>query len=179
MEEFACSAVGAVLLLSSLLKWRDGDASRTFLAALGFGGSGALAVVTTFEAVIGALLIGGVAPVEGAAAAVLLGVAFVAVQFRASWLGVAGGCRCFGSLDRIESPTVSLGRAVAFAALAATALGIASRQNGRMLLAAHPLDAYAGVFVGVAFVLVFALVAEVLTFERTRLPAVSANRPNP
>jgi hypothetical protein len=109
------------------------------------------------------------AAVAATAAAAMLAVAFAVLQVR--FLRASHGtsaCRCFGSLDVSAPPTVGAVRSLGFAAAAAAALVTAPvvwlPEWTGSTLAATAL----GCLAGATYVMAFAVVSQVLAFERWR-----------
>jgi hypothetical protein len=162
LARFLEAAEGAVFLVAGAVKARDPDQLVPFLTQTGTSQRRARQVAAATPAVEGAVggaLVAGVVPLATTAVAALLALLFALLQARAlAASGWKSGCRCFGSLDVSAAAVAALVTAPAVwlpgwtgSTLAATALGCLA---------------------GATYVMAFAVVSQVLAFERWRPRAV-------
>jgi hypothetical protein len=169
----ARSVVGLLLLAAAVAKARDLASFRRGLS--GYGVRGRLAAVTapvvpTIEAVLGALLVAGLAvPPAAAASAVLFGV-FSGVQLRTYLRGSRVPCHCFGEapLETVSWATVARGMLLVLLSLVVL-LAPGDVPSGISSIAALAPVAVAGAVFLRAFTVV-PIVAEALRTKATLAP---------
>lgn len=169
------AGVGTVLIVAALTKITGGSSVRPFLNALGVPpelGRFLNGAVPIAEGVCGVGLLLSISPWAAAGAAVL-SVGFAVALVTALRVGVTVGCRCFGSLDRGQTTSVTAARAITLALAAMVLLGVQldNPASGR-LDPQQPLELTAtlgmGVLAGAVYITTFSLLARVQGFERDR-----------
>mgnify|MGYP000368435895 CR=1 FL=1 len=170
MLVFLDTAIGTVLVLAAVLKLVTRTNLGPYLMAVGFGKRTAVAiqrVAAPIELVVGAVLIAGLASFSARLVAFLLVLVFILIQLQARRVEVTTECACFALLDDAQSSRWPLVRASMLMALVASAISLDTVGSGR-----YPSGAVASALLGVAsgcaFVLVFALLAQVHRFEQRR-----------
>lgn len=172
---YLSATVGTVLLIAAVAKLTDRGAFAGFLAHAGVPAGAVRPLATAVpatEALIGALLLAGVALPAVSVVAAVLAAGFLAVQLReVAHRGLRGGCRCFGALDSAEPTVVPLVRALVVFAGAAALAALAN-------LGADPIGAFTGdeaasatlvgALSGAAVVAALTVAAETAIFERRR-----------
>ncbi|MGH3716315.1 MAG: MauE/DoxX family redox-associated membrane protein [Micromonosporaceae bacterium] len=169
------AGVGIVLIAAALTKTTGGSSVRPFLNALGVAPqlgrflNGALPIA---EGACGVGLLLSISP-WAAAGAVVLSAGFAVALVTALRGGVTVGCRCFGSLDRGQTTSVTAARAITLALAALVLLGVQldNPASGR-LDPQQPLELTAtlgmGVLAAAVYLTTFSLLARVQGFERDR-----------
>jgi hypothetical protein len=183
LARFVDAGVGCVFLVAAAAKAREPGQLVPFLTQTGFSQSRAqriAAVTPAAEALVGILLVAGLVPVAATAAAAMLAVAFAVLQVRFLRASPGtSGCRCFGSLDVTAPPIVAALRALGFAAAAVGSAVTAPASILPLVDRPHLTEATAlGCLAGATYVMAFALMAQVVAFERWR-PRVPASLPSP
>jgi hypothetical protein len=169
---FLEGVVGAIFLLAAVAKSLSRVSLSSFLAGLGIDRRAARAVaplVPPVEALLGTLLVLGVADLPVAAASLVLALAFVAAQARAMAVRSEQGCRCFGALDA-EAASLVTARAALVAILAGAMLAVAAAgaASDALVAGTSGTPLVLGVTCGIAIVLALALAGQVADFERRR-----------
>lgn len=150
-----------------------GTSTTPFLADMGLPPSmarGISRMTPILETGLGLLLILGIAARVTHFLALLSGATFVVLQWKGRTGHANRPCHCFGEFDRGHSWTVGFVRAVAFATLCVgfTGLILVSPTNRETAWAASAM----GAIMGIAMILIFALLDEVAGFEMRRPRAV-------
>jgi hypothetical protein len=172
LARFLEAAEGAVFLAAGAVKARDPDQLVPFLTQTGTSQRRARQVAAATPAVEGAVggaLVAGLVPIAATGVAALLALVFALLQARAfAASGGKSGCRCFGSLDVSSPPAVGAVRSLAFAGAAVAALVTAPVAWLPGWTDSTVAATALGCLAGATFVMAFALVSQVLAFERWR-----------
>lgn len=169
------TAVGLVLVGAAITKAWTRTSVRPFLVALGAPASfAALVAVSVIPAELlgGLMLVIGIGPVATYFTAILCAV-FAVLLVVAYRSGVTEGCRCFGSLDEKQLTLTTVARSVVLAVAASSAAFLA---HGAPSAGLHIFERSAvpamglGALMALAYVVVFALLAEVVKFEQATMP---------
>jgi hypothetical protein len=168
LEGFA----GAIFLLAAVAKSLSRVSLSPFLVGLGVDRRAARAaapLVAPVEAVLGTLLVLGVADLPVAAASLGLGLAFAAVQARALARRLDDECRCFGAFD-VEAPPLVAARAALVVLVLGAVLGLAATgaASGSLVAGASGSAVALGVTCGIAIVLALALAGQLVRFRQRR-----------
>lgn len=177
---FLQAVVGTILVFAAAAKMGQRDSLRPFLLAVGFSwrtSNLASRVAPSLEGLVGASLLTGVA-FPAAVAATVLAFMFCSVLLLARGRGVDEGCRCFGFLDSSKLSLLPVIRAGVLTGVAfllsliylddGMTAWIGLRQGSAIVLTVL------GVFVGIGYIGVFALLEQVRSFERRRPHRVPA-----
>jgi hypothetical protein len=165
--------VGSILLLSAALKMQRPTEFERYVRAAGLAGYAAPRVaagIILAEAAVAALLLAGAIPLLALAAAACLSTGFVILQVSTFLTGTKTTCGCFGSLDAAVAPGVHLVRAGVLAASTVTALValISSGEAHALFAAPSWVQATVGILSGGSFVIAFALLGQVVFFQKWR-----------
>jgi hypothetical protein len=165
--------VGSILLLSAALKLQSPAEFERYVRTAGLAGRaarGAAYAVILVEAVVAVLLVAGALPLVALGAAACLSLGFVVLQASTFLAGTRTTCGCFGPLDAAVAPGVHLVRALVLAALALAALValVASKEAHTLLAVPGGLEVAVGGLSGTSFVIGFALLGQVVFFQRWR-----------
>ena len=179
---FLQGATGAVFVITAVTKTFSRTPMEPYLRAVGIRAAPARVLATAAaptEALVGILLVAGIAPVAVGLAGAFLAVGFVLVHVRGLRSATTEMCRCFGVLDVETDARASLARAgllvAAMVSVCALALHEATRAPGTA--DGTPLEMLVlGAASGVAVLLAFVLLGQVLRFEARRPQLV---RPTP
>ena len=147
------AALGGALLISACAKVFERDQLEIFLAALGFSSVARRLTITggsAGELAIACALIGHVAPVESAIAALMMTTSFVLIHLVARTRRIDMRCGCFGLLEVEMAAPHDLLRAVVFMVCTialVTAVSLGTMPSG------GALTSILGAFVGIGVVL--------------------------
>lgn len=176
---FLQAAVATVLFVAAISKLASGVRVDSYLEDLGIPQTAGKVIgrlIAPAEVLIAAIVVIGVLGIVSAAVASVLAIAFVLIQLNALRMG-ARGCQCFG-FDNGSAGLLNFARAVCFAA-ASLALVVAFAGHVGAL-DTTPVgwsrwpEALSGCTASVAAIAGFALLQQVVTFQRSYSHHVTA-----